>query len=169
MTDPGKQKMNEELMQLYREKGVNPASGCVPMLLTMPILFAFYAMLSVSIELRGQPFALWIQDLSQHDPYYITPILMGISMLWQQKMTPMADPAQAKVMMITPIMFLFFFLWAPSGLVIYWLMSNLLGIGQQYATNRISGGPPAKPPRAQDRKVKQAGAGQTEGARGNGR
>ena len=167
MTDPGKQKMNEELMHLYREKGVNPASGCVPMLLTMPILFAFYAMLSVSIELRGQPFALWIQDLSQHDPYYITPILMGITMLWQQRLTPMADPAQAKVMMITPIMFLVFFLWAPSGLVIYWLMSNLLGIGQQYATNRIIGAPRVKPPRApSDRKIKQAGAGQTEGARG---
>jgi YidC/Oxa1 family membrane protein insertase len=167
MTDPGKAKMNEELMQLYREKGVNPASGCVPMLLTMPILFAFYAMLSVSIELRGQPFALWIQDLSQHDPYYITPILMGISMLWQQRMTPMADPAQAKVMMITPVMFLVFFLWAPSGLVIYWLMSNLLGIGQQYATNRIVGGPPPRPAKA-DRRIKQAGTGQTDSARGNG-
>jgi YidC/Oxa1 family membrane protein insertase len=168
MTDPGKQKMNEELMQLYREKGVNPASGCVPMLLTMPILFAFYAMLSVSIELRGQPFALWIQDLSQHDPYYITPVLMGITMLWQQRLTPVADPAQAKVMMITPIMFLVFFLWAPSGLVIYWLMSNLLGIGQQYATNRIVGGPPLKARAPADRKIKQAGAGQTDGARGNG-
>ena len=113
---------------LSSEKGVNPASGCVPMLLTMPILFAFYAMLSVSIEIRGQSFGLWIHDLSQHDPYYITPVLMGLSMLWQQKLTPMADPQQAKIMMITPIMFLFFFLWAPSGLVIYWLVSNLLGI-----------------------------------------
>ena len=167
MTDPGKQKQNEEMMQLYREKGVNPASGCVPMLLTMPILFAFYSMLSVSIELRGQPFALWIHDLSQHDPYYITPVLMGISMLWQQRLTPVADPAQAKVMMLTPVMFLVFFLWAPSGLVLYWLVSNLLGIGQQYATNRISGGTPAKQARpAAERRLKQAGAGQSDGARG---
>jgi YidC/Oxa1 family membrane protein insertase len=167
MTDPKRQKLNEELMALYKEKGVNPASGCVPMLLTMPILFAFYSMLSVSIELRGQPFALWIHDLSQHDPYYITPVLMGLSMLWQQRMTPVADPQQAKIMMITPIMFLFFFLWAPSGLVLYWLVSNLLGIGQQLLTNRLIGGAPAAAPRPPaERRLKQAGAGQTDNARG---
>ena len=85
MTDPGRSKMNEELMALYREKGVNPASGCVPMLLTMPVLFAFYAMLSVAVEIRGEPWALWIKDLSQHDPYYITPLLMGATMFWQQR------------------------------------------------------------------------------------
>jgi YidC/Oxa1 family membrane protein insertase len=170
MTDPQQQKKQEEIMALYREKGINPASGCLPMLATMPILFAFYAMLSVSIELRGQPWALWIHDLSQHDPYYITPVLMGISMLWQQKLTPVADPAQAKMMMLTPIMFLFFFLWAPSGLVIYWLVSNLLGIGQQYATNRIIGAPAVSTPRPPaERRMKAAGAGQTEGAKGNGR
>jgi YidC/Oxa1 family membrane protein insertase len=168
MTDPKRQKLNEELMALYKEKGVNPASGCVPMLLTMPILFAFYSMLSVSIELRGQPFALWIHDLSQHDPYYITPVLMGLSMLWQQRMTPVADPQQAKIMMITPIMFLFFFLWAPSGLVLYWLVSNLLGIGQQLLTNRLIGGAPAAAPRPPaERRLKQAGAGQTDSARGS--
>jgi YidC/Oxa1 family membrane protein insertase len=140
------------------------------MLATMPILFAFYAMLSVSIELRGQPWALWIHDLSQHDPYYITPVLMGISMLWQQRLTPVADPAQAKMMMLTPIMFLFFFLWAPSGLVLYWLVSNLLGIGQQYATNRIVGAPVMTTPRPPaERRMKPAGAGQTDGAKGNGR
>jgi len=165
LTDPARQKMQQETMQLYKEKGVNPASGCVPMLLTMPILFAFYAMLSVSIEIRGQSFALWIHDLSQHDPYYITPVLMGLSMLWQQKMTPMADPQQAKIMMITPIMFLFFFLWAPSGLVIYWLVSNLLGIAQQYGTNRIIGAPVVKQVRPPaERRVKQAGSGRTDGA-----
>jgi YidC/Oxa1 family membrane protein insertase len=167
MTDPKRQKLNEELMALYKEKGVNPASGCVPMLLTMPILFAFYSMLSVSIELRGQPFALWIHDLSQHDPYYITPVLMGFSMLWQQRMTPVADPQQAKIMMITPIMFLFFFLWAPSGLVLYWLVSNLLGIGQQLLTNRLIGGAAVSAPRPPaERRLKQAGAGQTDSARG---
>jgi YidC/Oxa1 family membrane protein insertase len=149
-TDPAKAKMNTELMELYKTAGVNPASGCVPMLLTMPVLFAFYALLSVAIELRGAPFTLWIRDLSQHDPLYITPVIMGATMLWQQWITPAAgmDPAQQRVMMIMPLMFTFFFLWAPSGLVIYWLFSNLLTIGQQYLTNRIVGGPPAKPARA---------------------
>jgi YidC/Oxa1 family membrane protein insertase len=170
MTDPARAKQNEELMALYREKGVNPASGCVPMLLTMPVLFAFYAMLSVAVEIRGEPWAFWIKDLSQHDPFYITPVLMGATMLWQQSMTPVADPAQQKVMMLTPIMFLVFFLWAPSGLVLYWLMSNLIGIGQQYATNAIIGKPVARAPRPPaERKVKQAGAGQSDGARGAGR
>jgi YidC/Oxa1 family membrane protein insertase len=166
MTDPARQKQNEELMALYRKEGVNPASGCVPMLLTLPILFAFYSMLSVSIELRGQPFALWIHDLSQHDPYYITPVLMGISMIWQQRLTPVADPAQAKIMMLTPVMFLFMFLWAPSGLVIYWFVSNLLGIAQQYGTNRLIGTPVVKQVRPPaERRMKQAGAGQTDGVR----
>ena len=166
MTDPGRSKMNEEMMALYKEKGVNPASGCVPMLLTMPVLFAFYAMLSVAVEIRGEPWAMWITDLSQHDPFYITPVLMGATMFWQQSMTPVADPAQQKVMMLTPIMFLVFFLWAPSGLVLYWLTSNLIGIGQQYATNRMIGKPIGKAPRPPaERKVKQAGAGQSDGAR----
>jgi len=148
-TDPARQKMNTELMELYKTAGVNPASGCVPMLLTMPVLFAFYALLSVAIELRGAPFMLWIQDLSQHDPLYITPVIMGATMLWQQWITPAAgmDPAQQRVMMVMPLMFTFFFLWAPSGLVIYWLFSNLLTIGQQYLTNRIVGAP-GKPARA---------------------
>ena len=97
MTDPGKQKMNEEMMRLYKEKGVNPASGCVPMLLTFPVLFAFYAMLSQAIELRGAPFAGWIHDLSVKDPLFITPILMGITMVWQQRMTPSSmDPRRRR-------------------------------------------------------------------------
>jgi YidC/Oxa1 family membrane protein insertase len=165
-TDPERQKMNQELMALYREKGANPASGCLPMLLTMPVLFAFYSLLSVAIEMRGAPFALWIHDLSAHDPYYITPLIMGATMFWQQRLTPVADPAQAKIMMLTPLMFLFFFLWAPSGLVIYWTVSNLLGIGQQYATNRMIGRPVVthvRPPA--QRQVKSAGTGRTEGAR----
>ena len=90
-------------MALYKEKGVNPASGCVPMLLTMPMLFAFYSLLSMSIELRGAPFALWIHDLSQHDPYYITPVLMGLTMFWQQRMTPRWPiRTQQKMMMFMP-------------------------------------------------------------------
>jgi YidC/Oxa1 family membrane protein insertase len=143
-TDPAKQKMNQEMMELYRSAGVNPASGCVPMLLTMPVLFAFYSLLAVAIELRGAPFALWIQDLSVHDPLYITPVIMGASMLWQQWITPTTgmDPAQQRIMMFMPLMFMVFFLWAPSGLVLYWLVSNLLTIGQQYITNRIVGPPP---------------------------
>ncbi len=137
-TDPEKQKMNSELMQLYKDRGVNPASGCVPILLTMPLLFAFYSLLSAAIELRGAPFTLWIKNLAVHDPLYVTPILMGITMVVQQKMTPtQSDPVQQKMMMLMPIIFTGMFLWAPSGLVIYWFVSNLLAIGQQYATNRI--------------------------------
>jgi len=83
MTDPGRQKMNVELMNLYRERGVNPASGCVPMLLTFPVLFAFYSLLSQAIELRGAPFFGWIHDLSRYDPLFVTPLLMGATMVWQ--------------------------------------------------------------------------------------
>lgn len=149
MTDPKRQNMNQEMMQLYRDRGVNPASGCVPMLLTMPVLFAFYSMLSQSIELRGAPFMGWIQDLSKHDPSYITPLLMGATMLWQQKITPStADPVQQKVMLFMPVMFTFMFLWAPSGLVIYWFVSNVWSIGQQYLTSYLIGAPPTPPARA---------------------
>ena len=143
VTDPEKQKMNSEVMGLYKTRGVNPAAGCVPMLLTLPVLFAFYSLLSQAIEMRGAPFTLWITDLSAHDPLYITPVLMGASQLWQQKMTPSsADPMQQKMMLMMPLVFMFMFLWAPSGLVIYWFASNLLAIGQQYLTNHLVG--PAK-------------------------
>jgi len=149
-TDPAKQKMNAELMNLYREKGVNPASGCVPMLLTMPVLFAFYALLSVAIELRGAPFIGWIRDLSTYDPLYVTPLLMGATQFWQTRITPMTgDPAQQRMMMIMPLMFMVFFLWAPSGLVLYWLVSNVWTIGQQYVTNYLIGPSPHGRPRGQ--------------------
>ena len=142
-TDPARQKMNVELMNLYRERGVNPASGCVPMLLTFPVLFAFYSLLSQAIEIRGAPFVGWITDLSTHDPWYVTPLLMGATMVWQQRMTPTtADPVQQKMLMFMPLIFTFMFLWAPSGLVIYWFVSNLWAIGQQYLTNYLIG-PPA--------------------------
>src|SRR3954447_9282415 len=144
VTDPARQKMNTEMMSLYRERGVNPASGCVPMLLTLPVLFAFYSMLSVAIELRGAPFTGWIHDLSVHDPLFITPILMGITQFVQTRMTPStADPMQQKMMMFMPLVMMSFFLWAPSGLVLYWTTSNLWAIGQQVLTNRLIG--PAKP------------------------
>jgi YidC/Oxa1 family membrane protein insertase len=166
MTDPGRQKMQTEIMGLYKEKGVNPASGCVPMLLTLPILFAFYSLLSQSIELRGADFGWWIKDLSEHDPLYITPVLMGLTMFWQQKVTPStADPAQQRVMMMMPLMFGFMFLWAPSGLVLYWFVGNLFAIGQQYFTNWWIGPPAAatvKP--AADRRLKTVGSGRTAGA-----
>jgi YidC/Oxa1 family membrane protein insertase len=167
MTDPGRQKMNVELMNLYRERGVNPASGCVPMLLTFPVLFAFYAMLSVSVEIRGEPWIGWIHDLSAHDPMYITPVLMGATMVWQQRLTPMnMDPMQQKILMLTPIMFTVFFLWAPSGLVLYWLVSNVWTISQQLITNRIIGPPPVHTLRpAAERKVKKAGSVKSDQAR----
>ena len=164
-TDPEKQKMNTELMELYKSRGVNPASGCLPMLLTMPILFAFYNLLSQAIELRGAPFAFWITDLSLQDPLFVTPVLMGITMVVQQRMTPStADPVQQKMFMFMPIVFTFMFLWAPSGLVIYWFVSNLLAILQQVITNRMIGPAPVHVMRpAAERQLKKVGAGKTNG------
>ena len=145
VTDPERQKMNTEVMALYKARGVNPASGCVPMLLTMPFLFAFYAMLSQAIEIRGAHFVGWITNLSAPDPFFISPLIMGATMFWQQRMTPTTmDPAQAKIMMFMPVMFTFMSLSFPSGLVIYWTVSNVWGIGQQYFTNYLIGSP-AKP------------------------
>src|SRR5262245_38279849 len=160
MTDPARQKMNTELMDLYRSKGVNPAGGCIPMLLPLPILFAFYSLLSEAIELRGAPFMLWIKDLSLADPYYVTPILMGISHLAQQKMAPAAaDRAQQNMMLIMPVMFTFFFLTSPSGLALYWFASNVLLIGQQALTNYLIGPPNVRVPRPPaERRVKKAEA-----------
>jgi len=164
VTDPERQKMNTEIMALYRQEGVNPASGCVPMLLTLPVLFAFYSLLSQAIELRGAPFGFWISDLSERDPYYITPVLMAMTMFWQQRVTPSsADPAQQRVMMMMPLMFGVMFLAAPSGLVLYWLVGNLFAIGQQYFTNWWIG-PPALARPAAERRIKNAGAGRTAGA-----
>ena len=140
MTDPARAKMNDEMMALYRESGANPASGCIPMLLTLPVLFAFYALLSQAIEIRGAHFAGWLTDLSQRDPWYITPLLMGATMFWQQRLQPaQGDPVQQKVLMFMPVMFTAMFMQAPSGLVIYWLVSNLWAIGQQYFTNWLIG------------------------------
>jgi len=136
-----RREMNEEMMALYKEEDINPLgsmSGCLPILLQLPILYAFYTILSISIELRRAPFLLWISDLSQKDPYYVTPIIMGGTQLVQQVMTSSSipDPAQRRMMYIMPIMFTYIFLKFPSGLVLYWLVNNLLGIGQQYLINR---------------------------------
>jgi YidC/Oxa1 family membrane protein insertase len=145
-TDPARQKMNTELMELYRQKGVNPASGCVPMLLTFPVLFAFYNLLSEAIELRGAPFIWWIHDLAAPDPYYVTPILMGASQMLQQKLMPMtgADPVQQKMMLFMPVLFTFLFITSPAGLALYWFASNVLIIGQQLLTNKLIGPPEMK-------------------------
>jgi YidC/Oxa1 family membrane protein insertase len=166
-TDPGKQKMNQEMMALYKEKGVNPASGCVPMLLTMPFIFAFYTLLSTAIELRGAPFFGWIHDLSAHDPYFVTPILMGVSQVWQQRLAPATgmDPAQQKMMLLMPVFFTFLFLWYPAGVALYWLVNNVWAIGQQYATNYMIGPPNIRTIRpAAERRMKRAGGGKTDDA-----
>jgi YidC/Oxa1 family membrane protein insertase len=162
VTDPERQKMNQEMMALYKQKGVNPASGCVPMLLTLPVLFAFYAMLSAAIELRDAPFFGWITDLSRRDPLYITPILMGLSMLWQQRMMPTtADPIQQRIFLLMPVIFTVSFLWAPSGLVVYWFTSNMLAIGQQYLTNRMIDAPRGRQ-LAVPARVKPSGSGRSK-------
>jgi YidC/Oxa1 family membrane protein insertase len=132
-----KEKMNKELMELYRRYKVNPMSGCLPMAIQIPVFFALYKVLLYTIELRHAPFYWWIQDLSAADPYYISPILMGGSMFVQQWLTPTTgDPTQAKMMLIMPVVFTFMFLSFPTGLVIYWFFSNLLSIGQQLYMNR---------------------------------
>jgi len=152
-TDPARQKMNTEMMELYRQKGVNPASGCVPMLLTFPVLLAFYSLLSEAIELRNAPFIWWIHDLAAPDPFYVTPILMGASQVLQQKMMPMtgADPVQQRMMLFMPIIFTFLFITSPAGLALYWFASNVLVIGQQLLTNKMIGAPVGK--RGETKKV----------------
>jgi YidC/Oxa1 family membrane protein insertase len=132
-----KERLNRELMELYKKHSVNPLGGCLPMLVQIPVFFALYKVLLDSIALRQAPFMLWLTDLSAKDPYYITPLLMGASMFVQQKMTPTtADPIQAKIFLFMPVVFTFLFLNFPSGLVIYWLVNNLLTIAQQYYINR---------------------------------
>ncbi len=158
-TDPQKQNMNKELMELYKLRGVNPAAGCVPMLLTFPVLFAMWALLQTSIELRGAPWFGWIRDLSAHDPWYVLPVLMGATSFWQQKMMPAAggDPAQQKMMMFMPIFMMFIFLWLPAGALIYYVVTNLWTIGQQYLTNHLIGPPPVRNIRpAAERRLKRA-------------
>ena len=130
-------KIGQETMALYREHKVNPFSGCLPMLIQIPVFFGLYKALMYSIELRHSPLFFWIQDLSAKDPYYITPIIMGATQFLSQKMTPaMGDPMQQKVMLLMPVIFTFFFLNFPSGLVIYWLFNNILQIGQQFYINK---------------------------------
>ena len=129
-------KQNQEIMALYKQEGVNPAAGCLPMLLQMPVLFAFYRLLSAAVELRHSEW-LWITDLSARDPYYVLPLVMGASMFIQQKMTPsQADPMQRKMFMLMPVMFTVLFLGFPAGMVLYWLTNNILAIAQQVGYKR---------------------------------
>jgi len=154
-----RQKMNEELMKLYQSEGYNPMSGCLPIVLQLPILVAFYNVLSRSIELRHAPFYLWIKDLSAIDGTYVLVILMIISMYVQQAMTPSTmDPAQKKVFMFMPVLWGFFLKDMPSGLVLYWLFSNLLTIVQQLVMNRIVKEDDPTPPRKGAKALKQARA-----------
>jgi YidC/Oxa1 family membrane protein insertase len=135
-----RRQMNEEMMKLYKEHGINPAGGCLPMLIQIPVFWGFFRLLVVAIEFRHSPFILWIKDLSVKDPYYVTPILMGVTQFISQKMTPTtADPAQARMMLIMPVIMTVFFMNFQSGLVLYWLTNNVLQIGQQYIMNRMMG------------------------------
>jgi YidC/Oxa1 family membrane protein insertase len=130
--------MNEEMMKLYKEHGINPAGGCLPMLIQIPVFWGLFRMLVVAVEFRHSPWVFWIKDLSLKDPTYITPILMGATQFISQKMTPTgADPAQARIMLIMPVVMTIFFMNFQSGLVLYWLTSNVLQIGQQYIMNRM--------------------------------
>ena len=128
-----RQKMSQAMMELYKQEKVNPLGGCFPILIQMPIFIALYWTLMESVELRHAPFALWLTDLSVKDPYYVLPLLMGATMWWIQKMSPttVTDPMQQKVMQFMPIIFTFMFLWFPSGLTLYWLVSNIVTICQQ--------------------------------------
>ncbi|MEX2492284.1 MAG: membrane protein insertase YidC [Nitrospirales bacterium] len=140
-----KQKLNEDLMKLYREHKVNPVGGCLPMFLQMPVFIALFNILYMTIDLRQAPFMLWIHDLSIQDPFYVLPVLMGASMFVQQKIMPTtADPNMAKMMLILPIGLTFLFVTFPAGLVLYWVTNNVLTIAQQFVTDRYVL-PPKKP------------------------
>jgi YidC/Oxa1 family membrane protein insertase len=141
--------MNQEIMSIYKTQGVNPLGGCLPMLLQMPLLFAFYRLLMNSIELRQAPFFWWIQDLSLKDPIYVLPIVMGVSMFVQQKLTPMtpgADQTQQKMMMFLPLVFTIMFFQFSSGLNLYFLCSNIFQVAFQKVTERWIGDRKSKKP-----------------------
>ncbi len=134
--DPAK--MNQQMMLLYKKHGTNPMGGCLPMLLQIPIFFALYRVLLNADELQGAPWILWIHDLSRQDPYFILPILMGATMYLQQKLTPntMTDPMQKRIFQFFPVIMTLFFITFPSGLVLYWLVNNILSIAQQVYVNK---------------------------------
>jgi len=133
-----KQQLSQAMMELYKREKVNPAAGCLPILIQMPFFLAFYWVLLESVEMRQAPFALWLTDLSTRDPYFILPLIMGAAMFFQQKLNPqVGDPVQVKVMQIMPIIFTAFFAFFPSGLVLYWVTNTLLSIAQQWKINKV--------------------------------
>jgi YidC/Oxa1 family membrane protein insertase len=132
-----RQKMSQATMELYKKEKINPLGGCLPVLVQIPVFIALYWVLLESVQLRQAPFILWIHDLSAQDPYYILPIIMGLTMLIQQRLNPApVDPVQAKVMMFLPLVFTFLFLSFPAGLVLYWVVNNTLSILQQWYITR---------------------------------
>jgi len=137
-----RQKLNQAMMELYKKEKINPLGGCLPIVVQIPVFIALYWMLLESVELRQAPFMLWITDMSSPDPFYVLPLLMGATMLIQQKLNPAPmDPIQAKVMMVLPVVFTVFFAFFPSGLVLYWVVNNTLSITQQWViTRRIERG-----------------------------
>ncbi|MBE9539423.1 MAG: membrane protein insertase YidC [Proteobacteria bacterium] len=134
-----KQKQSQAMMELYKKEKINPMGGCLPILVQMPVFISLYWVLMEAVDLRHAPFFLWIHDLSVMDPYFVLPLMMGASMWFMQKLNPPPpDPMQAKIMQWMPVMFTFFFLWFPAGLVLYWVVNNLLSMAQQYViTKRI--------------------------------
>ena len=133
-----KAKMQQEMMEMYRKEKINPLGGCLPILVQIPVFISLYWVLLGSVEMRQAPWLGWIQDLSAKDPYFILPVIMGASMLIQMKLNPTPpDPIQAKVMMAMPVIFTFMFLWFPSGLVLYWVVNNILSIAQQWQITRM--------------------------------
>jgi YidC/Oxa1 family membrane protein insertase len=136
-----RQKMSQAMMELYKKEKINPLGGCLPILVQMPVFLALYWVLLESVEMRQAPWMFWITDLSIKDPFFILPIIMGLTMFIQQQLNPTPpDPMQAKVMKLLPIIFTFFFLWFPAGLVLYWVVNNCLSIAQQwYITRKITG------------------------------
>ena len=135
-----RQKLHQAMMELYKTEKINPMGGCLPVLVQIPVFIALYWVLLYSVEMRHAPFILWIQDLTAPDPYYVLPILMGLSMIVQTKLNPTPpDPIQAKVMMVMPVVFSVMFFFFPAGLVLYWLVNNLLSILQQWRINHVLG------------------------------
>ncbi len=133
-----RQALSQAMMDLYKREKVNPASGCLPILVQMPVFLALYWVLLESVEMRQAPFMLWINDLSARDPYYILPLLMGVTMFIQQRLNPAPpDPVQARIMMALPVVFTVFFAFFPAGLVLYWFVNNLLSIAQQWRINKV--------------------------------
>jgi YidC/Oxa1 family membrane protein insertase len=134
-----RQRMHQAMMELYKTEKINPLGGCLPIAVQIPVFISLYWVLLASVELRHAPFALWIHDLSRPDPYFILPVLMGATMILQTRLSPTPpDPVQAKVMKIMPVAFSVFFFFFPAGLVLYWLVNNILSIAQQWQITRAT-------------------------------